>query len=253
MKKLSAIILSSILAVVIAFSLTACGSKEDKKSSDDNVLVMATESTFPPYEFKEGDSFAGIDVEIAQAIADKLGMELKIEDVAFDSIIAGVSTGKYDIGLAGLTVTEERMQSVNFSDSYATGVQAIIVKEGSPIKTPDDLANANLIGVQIATTGDIYCADDFGEEHVKEYNNGVDAIQDLLKGTIDCVVIDKEPAKQFVAVNEGLVVLDTAYTEEDYAAAIGKDNDELLKAVNEVLAELKADGTLDKIVAKYIK
>ncbi len=253
MKKLNAIILSSILIVVMAFSLTACGDTGDKKSSDDNVLVMATESTFPPYEYKEGDDFAGIDVDIAKAIADKLGMELKIEDVAFDSIIAGVSTGKYDIGLAGLTVTEERMQSVNFSDTYATGIQAIIVKEGSPIKTPDDLANANLIGVQIATTGDIYCADDFGEEHVKEYNNAVDAIQDLLKGTIDCVVIDKEPAKQFVAVNEGLVVLETAYTEEEYAAAIAKDNEELLKTVNEVLAQLKSEGTLDKIVAKYIK
>ncbi len=250
MKKLSAIILSSILMVVIAFSLTACGGSKAKKS---NTLVMATEATFPPYEFKEGDDFAGIDVEIAKAIADKLGMELKIEDVAFDSIIAGVSTGKYDIGLAGLTVTEERMQSVNFSDSYATGIQAIIVKEGSPIKGPDDLANANLIGVQISTTGDIYCADDFGEEHVKEYNTGVDAVQDLIKGTIDCVVIDKEPAKQYVAANPGLVVLETAYTEEEYAAAISKDNSELLKTVNEVLAELKADGTLDKIVAKYIK
>ena len=253
MKKLNAIILSSILIVVMAFSLTACGNSGNKKASDDNVLVMATEATFPPYEFKEGDDFAGIDVEIAKAIADKLGIELKIEDVAFDSIIAGVSTGKYDIGLAGLTVTEERMQSVNFSDSYATGVQAIIVKEGSPIKTPDDLANANLIGVQIATTGDIYCADDFGEEHVKEYNTGVDAVQDLIKGTIDCVVIDKEPAKQYVAANPGLVVLETAYTEEEYAAAISKDNEDLLKTVNEVLAELKADGTLDKIVAKYIK
>ena len=253
MKKLSAIILSSILVAVIAFSLTACGNAGNKEAKDDNVLIMATEATFPPYEFKEGDDFAGIDVEIAKAIADKLGMELKIEDVAFDSIIAGVSTGKYDIGLAGLTVTEERMKSVNFSDSYATGVQAIIVKEGSPIKSPDDLANANLIGVQISTTGDIYCADDFGEEHVKEYNTGVDAVQDLIKGTIDCVVIDKEPAKQYVAANEGLVVLETAYTEEEYAAAISKDNEELLKTVNDVLAKLKADGTLDKIVAKYIK
>lgn len=265
MKKSVKLITATLLAAICALALIGCsqpkapaasgnapaGSGND--SGEKAVLTMATEATFPPYEFKEGDSFAGIDIDIAHAIADKLGMELQINDVAFDSIIAGVSTGKYDLGLAGLTVTDERKQSVNFSDSYAKGVQAIIVKEGSPIKSPDDLANANLIGVQISTTGDIYCADDFGEEHVKEYATGVDAVQDLIKGVVDCVVIDKEPANQYVSMNEGLTVLDTAYTEEDYAIAINKDNTDLLDTVNEVLKELKADGTLDEIVAKYIK
>jgi polar amino acid transport system substrate-binding protein len=170
----------------------------------------------------------------------------------FDSIITAVSTGKADMGLAGMTVTEERKKNVNFSDSYATGIQVVIVPEGSDIKTVDDLYNGKKIGVQLSTTGDIYCCDDFGEENVEKYNKGNDAVMALVAGKIDAVVIDNEPAKSYVAANEGLVILDTDYVTEEYAAALNKDNTALLEAINGALAELKADGTLDTIIGKYI-
>ncbi|MBQ8946287.1 MAG: transporter substrate-binding domain-containing protein [Lachnospiraceae bacterium] len=260
-------LLSVILASVMALGMTACGSSADTGSASDSAaasedaafttvtpgtLTMATNAYFPPYEYYEGDKIVGIDAEIAQAIADKLGLQLKIEDMEFDSIITAVSTGKADMGLAGMTVTEERKQNVNFSDTYATGVQVVIVPEGSDIKTIDDLADGKKIGVQLATTGDIYCVDDFGSDFVEEYNKGNDAVMALLAGKIDAVVIDNEPAKSFVAANPGLIILDTEYVTEDYAAALNKDNADLLVAVNGALKELKADGTLDSIIAKYI-
>lgn len=260
-------LLSVILASVMALGMTACGSSADTGSASDSAaasedaafttvtpgtLTMATNAYFPPYEYYEGDKIVGIDAEIAQAIADKLGLQLKIEDMEFDSIITAVSTGKADMGLAGMTVTEERKQNVNFSDTYATGVQVVIVPEGSDIKTIDDLADGKKIGVQLATTGDIYCVDEFGSDFVEEYNKGNDAVMALLAGKIDAVVIDNEPAKSFVAANPGLIILDTEYVTEDYAAALNKDNADLLVAVNGALKELKADGTLDSIIAKYI-
>ena len=212
---------------------------------------MGTNAYFPPYEYYEGDSIVGIDAEIAAAVAEKLGLELKIEDMEFDSIITAVTAGKVDMGLAGMTVTEERKQNVNFSDTYATGVQVIIVKEDSAIQSADDLADV-MIGVQLGTTGDIYCSDDFGEDHVEKYNKGNDAVMALVSGKVDAVVIDNEPAKSYVAANEGLKILDTEYVTEEYAAAISKENTALLEAINTALAELQADGTLDAIVAKYI-
>ena len=217
----------------------------------DGVLTMATNAYFPPYEYYEGDSIVGIDAEIAQAVADKLGLTLKIEDMEFDSIITAVSTGKADMGLAGMTVTEERKQNVNFSDSYATGVQVVIVPEDSDIASIDDLAGKK-IGVQLATTGDIYCCDDFGTDNVEEYNKGNDAVMALVSGKIDAVVIDNNPAKSYVAANEGLKILDTEYVTEEYAACLNKENTALLDAINGALAELKADGTLDSIIDKYI-
>ena len=217
----------------------------------DGYLTMGTNAYFPPYEYYEGDSIVGIDAEIAAAVAEKLGLELKIEDMEFDSIITAVTAGKVDMGLAGMTVTEERKQNVNFSDTYATGVQVIIVKEDSAIQSADDLADV-MIGVQLGTTGDIYCSDDFGEDHVEKYNKGNDAVMALVSGKVDAVVIDNEPAKSYVAANEGLKILDTEYVTEEYAAAISKENTALLDAINAALAELKADGTLDAIVAKYI-
>ena len=218
----------------------------------EGVLTMGTNAYFPPYEFYEGDKIVGIDAKIAEAVASKLGLELQIEDMEFDSIITAVSTGKVDMGLAGMTVTEERKKNVNFSDSYATGVQVVIVTEDSDIATIDDLGNGKKIGVQLATTGDIYCCDDFGTENVEEYNKGNDAVMALLAGKIDAVVIDNEPAKSYVAANEGLKILDTEYVTENYAAALNKDNTALLDAVNKALAELKADGTVDAIIGEYI-
>ena len=217
----------------------------------DGVLTMATNAYFPPYEYYEGDAIVGIDAEIAAAVAEKLGLELKIEDMEFDSIITAVTAGKADMGLAGMTVTEERKQNVNFSDSYATGIQAVVVPEDSDIATVDDLTGKK-IGVQLGTTGDIYCSGDYGEENVEKFNKGNDAIMALVTGKVDAVVIDNEPAKSYVAANEGLKILETEYAVEDYAACIAKENTALLDAVNTALAELKADGTLDQIVAKYI-
>ena len=251
-------ILSLALIAVCMLGLCACGSGSASGNSDaafttvnKGVLTMATNAYFPPYEYYDGSEIVGIDAEIAKAVADKLGLTLKIEDMEFDSIITAVSAGKADMGLAGMTVTEERKQNVNFSDTYATGVQVVIVPEGSDIKTVDDLQGKK-IGVQLATTGDIYCCDDFGTENVEEYNKGNDAVMALVSGKIDAVVIDNEPAKNYVAVNPGLVILDTEYVTEEYAAALNKENTALLEAVNGALAELKADGTLDAIISKYI-
>lgn len=254
MKKFLAVLLA---ALMICISFVACSS--EKKSDDTNTdtdtqetLTMATNAEFPPYEYKEGDKVVGIDAEVAQAIADKLGMKLEIVDTKFDAIIPGVQSGKYDMGMAGMTVTPDREQSVAFSDSYATGIQSIIVKQGSAIKSVDDLSEKTKIGVQLGTTGDIYAKDDFGDEAVQEYDKGADAVQALLAGKIDCVIIDNEPAKSFVAANEGLEILKTSYAEEDYAICFKKDNTELQKKVNDALKELIADGTLQKIVNKYI-
>jgi polar amino acid transport system substrate-binding protein len=241
---------------MVMLGLAACGSEKTASSTVptvvDGVLTMGTNAQFPPYEFYDGDQIVGIDAEIAQAIADKLGLKLEITDMDFGSIITSVQAGKVDVGIAGMTVNEERLQNVNFSTSYATGVQAIIVKEDSDIASPDDLAG-KLIGVQENTTGHIYCEDDFGTENVIAYTNGATAVQALAQGKVDCVVIDNEPAKNFVSTNEGLKILNTEYVTEDYAIAISKDNEELLNAVDGALKELIADGTVQTILDKYIK
>lgn len=246
-------ILSVVLALVLVIGcFAACGKKEEKKTEEKKTLVMATNAEFPPYEYHEGDAVVGIDAEIAKLIADKLGMELKIEDVAFDSIIPGVQAGKYDMGMAGMTVNEERLQSVNFSDSYATGVQVVIVKEGGSIASLDDIAGKK-IGVQTSTTGDIYASGDFGDENVVKFDSGAAAVEALKSGKVDCVIIDNEPAKSYVAANEGLKILETEYAVEDYAICFAKDNTELQEKVNAALNELIADGSVQKIIDKYIK
>lgn len=253
LKKIAAIILSAALVVALA----ACGSSKDsdsnKSSGKAEKLTMGTNASFPPYEYVDDNGkIVGIDAEIAQAIADKLGMKLEIKDMEFESLVPAVKAKSIDLALAGMTVTDERKQSVNFSDSYSTGVQVVIVKENSEIKTVDDLKGKK-IGVQAGTTSDTYCSEDFGEENVKQFSNGSLAVAALANGQVDCVVIDNEPAKNYVAANSGLKILDTEYVTEDYAIAISKDNDELLKKVNNALKELKEDGTVDKIVGKYIK
>jgi len=223
-------------------------------------LVVSTEATFPPYESKDDTAplgYVGIDIEIAEAIALKLGYEgIEVLDIAFDNVIPAVTEGKADMAMAGLTATADRMNSVYFSFPYATGIQVIIVKEDSPIKTIDDLSTCNpVIGVQMATTGDIYAGWDFEDEglgKVSRFNTGVDAIEALKNGKIDCVMIDNEPAKAFVANNEGLKILESAYAEEDYAIAIDKNNVELLGKVTAALQDLIADGTVQKIIDKYI-
>ena len=245
-------LLSLVLVAAMALSVAACGAKDDAATETEGkeVLVMATNAEFPPYEYYEGQEIVGIDAEIAAAVAEKLGCELNIEDMAFDSIIAAVSSGKADFGLAGMTVTEKRLESVNFSDTYAHATQVVIVPEGSAITGVADL-DGKKIGVQLGTTGDLY-AGEIADATIERYNKGFEAVQALSQGKIDAVIIDNEPAKVFVAENEGLVLLDEAFTEEDYAMAIAKENTELLEKVNTALAELKEDGTLQAIVDKYI-
>lgn len=245
MKKFTKIL--ALLAVLcLVLSCAACGSKESDK------LVMGTNASFPPYEFTDdaGNIF-GIDAEIAAAIAEKLGKELEIKDMDFDSLLTAVQSGSIDFALAGMTVTDERKETVDFSDTYATGVQVIIVPENSAIKTVDDLQGKK-IGVQTGTTGDIYCTDDYGQDMVKQYQNGALAVAALKNGQVDCVIIDNEPAKNYVKANEGLKILETEYVKEDYAAAISKDNNELLNDFNKALKELKEEGKIDEIIGKYI-
>ena len=215
-------------------------------------LIMSTNAAFPPYEMTtDSGEFEGIDIETAQAIADKLGLELQIDDMDFDAALLAVQQGKSDMVMAGVTVTDERQNVMDFTDSYATGIQSIIVKEDSDIASVDDLAGKK-IGTQRGTTGYLYCSDDFGDENVVAYDDGLTAVQMLNNGQVDCVVIDNAPAKEFIAANPGLKLLETAYVEESYAIGIGKGNTELKDAINTALEELKADGTLQAIVDKYI-
>ena len=244
MKKLLAL----VLAIAMTLSFTA--------ALAENTLTMATNASFPPYEYYDGETVVGIDVEICAAIAAKLGMEFEVADMDFDAIIGAVQSGKADVGMAGMTVTEERQMMINFSTSYATGIQSVIVKEDSPITTVDDLyadGAAYKVGVQLSTTGDIYATDDFGDENVLRFPNGNDATMALVAGKIDCVIIDNEPAKAYVAANEGLKVLETSYAVEDYAACIAKNNTELLEKFDAALVELINDGTVAQIIGKYIK
>lgn len=258
--KMAKKVLAVVLAVLMACAVfAACSKNTDDGNETKGTLVMATNATFPPYEYKDGDSFAGIDVEIAEKIAEKLGMTLEIQDVEFGSIIGGVQTGKFDMGMAGMTVTDERKESVNFTNTYAKAKQVVIVKSDSSIASLDNLKGDGSMkyGVQQDTTGDIYASDTienggYGEENVIRYKTGNDAVQALVNGKVDAVIIDNEPAKSFVAANEGLTILDGAWVEEEYAIAIAKDNTELLDKVNTALEELIADGTVQSIIDKYI-
>ena len=231
---------------------------EAEETEEGGMLIMATNAEFPPYEYHDssqtgpdGSDIVGIDAEIAGAIAEKLGKDLVIEDIAFDSLIPELQSGKADFVAAGMTVTEDRLVNVDFSDTYATAVQSIIVTSDSEIAGPDDLAGKK-IGVQQGTTGDLYATDDFGDENIDRYPKGVDAVQALVQGKVDAVIIDNEPAKVFVGDNEGLKLLDTAYAEEEYAIAVKKGNTELLEQINTVIQELKDSGEMDSIIGKYI-
>lgn len=275
-------ILAMAMAVVMALGLSACGGSNSAASSSaagsvsgsasgsvsngdpafttvtPGKLTMSTNASFPPYEMVADDgSFEGIDIEVAGAIAEKLGLELQVDDMGFDAALQAAQTGKSDMVMAGVTVTEERQAVMDFSNSYANGVQVVIVKEGSPIQTVDDLANANMIGCQMGTTGYIFCSDTpenggFGEDHVTPYDDGAAAVQALMNGQIDAVVIDNKPAQEYVAANPGLKILDGEFTNEDYAIGVAKGNTALLDAINGALEELTNDGTIQSIVDKYI-
>ena len=250
MNKILSLALSLLMILGMCTVLSSCG--------DDNKLTMATNAAFPPYEYKDGDTIVGIDAEIAAKIAEKLGMELEIIDTEFGSIIGGVQSGKYDIGMAGMTVTPDRLENVNFTKTYATGVQVVIVKDGGNVSSLEDLGKDGIkIGVQQDTTGHIYASDTpekggYGEDAVISYKTGNDAVQALISGKVSAVIIDNEPAKSYVASNSGLKILDTEWLTEEYAIAVAKNNEKLLNKVNTALEELIADGTVQSIIDKYI-
>ena len=234
-----------------AETTAAATAASELKTVEAGKLIMSSNAAFPPYEMVADDgSFEGIDVEVAGAIAGKLGLELVVDDMDFDAALLAVQQNKSDIVMAGVTVTEDRQLIMNFSDSYATGVQVVIVKEGSDV-TLDNLGE-KMIGTQRGTTGYIYTSGDYGDDHVTAYDNGASAVQALLNGQVDCVVIDSAPAEAFVAANAGLTILDTEYVTENYAIGVNKDNTALLDAINQALTELTADGTIQSIVDKYI-
>lgn len=272
--------LALAMALAMVMSLAACGngssssagtsssnnssaSQSDASSSGDTSstgelttiqegkLIMSTNAAFPPYEMTDDNgNVVGIDADIAAAIAEKLGLELQIEDMDFDSALLAVQQGKSDMVMAGVSVDPEREAVMDFSTSYATGVQVVIVKEGSDV-TLDNLGE-QLIGTQRGTTGEIYCTDDYGADHVAAYDNGISAVQALMNDQVDCVVIDQAPAPEFVAANPGLTTLETEYANEDYAIGVNKGNTALLDAINNALAELTADGTIQSILDSYI-
>ena len=242
-------------------SATEAGDYGEFTTIEEGKLIMSTNAQFPPYEMVadgegfNGTGFEGIDVEIASAIADKLGLELQIDDMEFDSALLAVQNNTADVMLAGLSYSEERDEVVDFTDSYATGVQVVIVKEGSDV-TMDNLGE-KMIGTQRGTTGYIYASDTpenggYGEDHVLAYDNGATAVQALMNGQIDAVIIDEAPAKEFVAANEGLTILPGNWVEEQYCAAVDEGNTALQNAINTALNELMDDGTVDEIIAKYI-
>lgn len=244
------------LAVLMVMSVFAgCSNKKDDSGLnlvEPGKLIMSTNAAFPPYESTDDNGkYIGIDIEVAEAIAKKLGLELVIDNMEFTAALEAAQKGKADMVMAGVTVDEDRLMVMDFSDSYAKGVQVVIVPENSSITKLEDL-DGKKIGTQMGTTGYIYCSDDYGEESVVAYDNGITAVQALLKGQIDCVVIDNAPAQAFVKENAGLKILDTEYAVEDYAIGFAKGNTALKEAVNKALAELIADGTVQKIVDKYI-
>lgn len=278
MKKMSKILCAALaLAMVLAFG--ACSSKTtttpatpapadtsapasttpSPANSDaelttvtPGVLTMSTNAAFPPYEMtNDAGEFEGIDVEIAQAIAAKLGLELQIDDMDFDAALMAAQNGKSDMVMAGVTVTSKRQTNMDFSDTYATAVQVIIVPEGSDIAGVADLKDKQ-IGTQRGTTGYTFCVDDFGDDHVIAYDNGNTAVQALRNGQVDCVVIDSAVAQAYVDANPGLEILDTDYKNESYAIGFAKGNSAMVSAVNQALAELTADGTVQNIIDKYI-
>ena len=257
MKKLIAIALTAVMLLGLLAGCGNSGSDDSGlKTVESGKLIMSTNAAFPPYEMTTDDGgFAGIDVEIAQAIADKLGLTLEIDDMDFDAALLAVQQGKSDIVMAGVSVTEKRLLVMDFSDSYATGVQVVIVKEGSDV-TMDNLGE-KMIGTQRGTTGYLYASDTpdnggYGEDHVTAYENGMTAVQALINGQVDCVIIDKAPALEYVASNPGLTILEGNWVEEQYAIGFAKGNTALKDAVNQALAELIADGTVQAIVDKYI-
>ena len=257
MKKFIALMLAALMAFSMFAGCTPAEETNKGYTIENGKLIMSTNAEFPPYEMKnDSDEFIGIDVEIAEAIAAKLGLELVIDDMSFDAARMAVQQGKSDMVMSGVSVTDKRKLVMDFSDSYATSTLVVIVKEGSDV-TLDNMGE-KMIGAQRGTTGYIYASDTpenggYGEDHVTAFETDAAAIEALKNGQIDCSLIDNAHAKEHLAAHAGLAILEGEWVEEQYAIGLPKGNTELKTAINKALAELKADGTLDTIVAKYIK
>ena len=269
MKKFLSVLMAAAMLISV-LALAGCGADPEPAPAEDDTttepaavttvtegkLTMSTNAQFPPYEMVADDgSCEGIDVEVAGAIAEKLGLELVVDDMDFDGALLAAQNGKSDMVMAGVTVNPDRQAVMDFTDTYANGVQVVIVKEGSDV-TLDNMGE-KMIGTQRGTTGFIYCSDTpenggFGEDHVTAYDDGATAVQALVNGQVDCVVIDNAPAQEYVKANPGLTILETEFANEDYAIGVKKGNTELLDAINNALKELIEDGTVQSIIDKYI-
>ncbi len=255
MKKIKSILVI-LMTFILVLSMVACsnGQKDSgsmKKIKDNNKIIWGTNAEFAPFEMREGDQVIGIDAEIAKKIADKLGVELVVEDMEFDPLITALVSGKIDFIAAGYTIKPDREEQVLFTDTYFKAVQVIIVQEGNTeIQSVDDLVGKK-IGVQNGTTGD-FVADEIEGAEVVRFNNGIEAVLDLGNGKIDAVIIDNLPAQMLVESNPGLKILDEKPSEdEEYAIAVRKEDTELQKIINEVLKEMKESGEIEELVNKY--
>ena len=277
MKKLIAMLLA--LTMILSLGVMAFAEEEETEAElpelpdylkdldlpefttvEEGKLIMVTNATFPPYEMVAdadsdgfaGTGFEGIDVEIAWYLAQALGLELQINDIDFDAAMLDVQNNSADVMLAALSYSEERDKNMDMSDTYAHGVQVVIIPEDSDIESAEDLADGKLIGVQRATTGDMYCTGEYGEENVQSYDNGSIAVQALLNGQIDAVVIDEEPAEQYVAANEGLKIIPSIFDPEEYVLAVDEGNTDLLDALNTVLTTMIDEGLVSEIMSHYV-
>lgn len=240
-----------LVAMMMVASLAGCGNSSSSKET----LVVGTNAAFPPFEYIGDDGNPdGFDVALIKAIGEKIGMDVQIQDMEFDSLVSSIG-GKIDVAIAGMTVTEERQKTVDFSDPYYEAVQAVIVPKGSSIATAADLKNCK-IGVQLGTTGE-FIADEIEGAEVSAYNKAIDAVNDLNNGRLDLVIVDKNPAAVFgTQYADQVDVIDGSafdFEAEFYAIALPKGNTELAEKINNAIAELKKDGTYDSLIAKYIE
>ena len=233
-----------LLFICGLFILTGCG----KRNS--NELIMVTEAGFAPYEYYENSEVVGVDVDIAREIAKEMGKTLAIKDIAFDSIINEVKTGKADFGAAGISYSEERAKNVDFSINYAVSKQVVIVKNDSSITDINSIGNKK-IAVQLGSVADTFVTDEYDQATIVRQKKYLAAIEDLKVGKVDCVVMDELPAKEIVNSNTGIKILNGALTNDSYGMVVKKGNKELLKVINKVLNRLSSDGSIDRYIIAH--
>lgn len=251
MKKL----ISIVLSVLMLFNLFACNNNTtsaNKEESGKRTLIMCTNAEFPPYEYHDGNEIVGIDIDIIKAIGEMKGFNVEIQDIAFDATIPAVMSNKADFAMSGMTVTEDRLKNVDFTHTYQTAIQSVVVAPNSDINALEDLQGKK-IGVIEGYTGDLYATEEFGESNIERYHKNTDGFQALKSGRIDAFIIDDQVAIALVKENGGdFKILDSAYATEEYAIAVKKGNTEILNMLNEAIDEMKNSGELQRIIDKYI-